>query len=158
MKSLLTVVFILTLFSAYSQDSAKSVVRVIDSLVDNITKQKSAVLTECDSITDINGNKDYKCWNYYFKDTGKSEISKVSISFNGLPEELCFYYDRNKVIKAQENRIKNGKANLKWSIYIKHDNEIYTKGKLDTIRGNEVERAYYFSNLAFHYANQIARR
>ena len=154
-RQLLTILFSISYFLNFSQASSISKrVGHVDSVVELTNQQNIIPLRECDSITSIEGHKAYKCWNYYFNDCKKRDVFKVSISFDGGPEELCFYFEKNKVIKRQKNKIENGKPQVQWSIYFDGDKEVYLKGKMDTIRSNEVEQAYYFLNLAFRYAEE----
>ena len=161
MKRLLVSIFIVTDFLAYGQDLSTSfVVKHIDSIVLAITQQKNILLRECDSIADTNGNKVYKCWNYNFRDASKTDVSKVSISFNGLPEELCFYYENNKVIKRDVYRIRKAHSKLVWSIYFNNDKVIDYKGSSPEkgIDDDKIEQAYYFLSLAKEYATNVVHR
>src|SRR5665647_648953 len=118
MRARISVLFLLTTFSSYSQKlSCSMLMKHTDSAVFTINKQENILLRQCDSISDFYGRKEYKCWNFYFRDTSKKDVCKVSISFNGCPEEFCFYYVNNKVIKAEEKTIINCKPRPKWSIY-----------------------------------------
>jgi len=159
MKQLLVCIFIMTNLFCYSQNLSKSLeIQHIDSIVSAINRHNQTLLRECDSITDIDGNKVYKCWNYYFNGPDKKEVIKVSISYNGLPEELCFYYENNKVIKRDAYQIRKGRYKSVWSIYFKNDKAIDYMGT-NPERGisyNKIEEAYYFLSLANEYSTKIA--
>ncbi len=147
MKQLLFCILVTTSLFSYRQDLSKSAtIKHIDSIVSNIDRHNNTLLKECDSIADIDGNKVYKCWNYYFNDPSKKIVNKVSISFNGFPEELCFYYENNKVIKRDAFKIRKGHYTSFWSIYFKDDKELDYRGT-DPERGisyDKIEQAYYF--------------
>lgn len=161
MKELLFCISLTTSSFCYGQNLSNSeTTNRIDSVVSAINRTNNIFLKECDSIADIDGNKDYKCWNYYFNDTSKKNVNKVSISFNGLPEELCFYYENNKVIKRDAYKIRRGHYKSVWSIYFKNDKEIGYKGANPEkgISYDKTEQAYYFLSLAIEYSMKVAFR
>ena len=150
MRPVLILILLATSSTANCQDpSISTIIKEIDKSVNKINNQKKILLSRCDSIADFYGKKVYKCWNYYFTDTTQKDVCKIAISWNGFAEWL-YYYDKNKVIKSQRNRLLHGKEQMKWSIYFKEDKEIYIKGYMDRIRGDEVEEAYYFLNSNFY--------
>ncbi|HRH47422.1 MAG TPA: hypothetical protein PLP23_01650 [Panacibacter sp.] len=138
----------------------KDVEKYVDSIVNARYKQNLYELHECDSVDLIDdAPKVYKCWNYYYKDCAKKDVFKVSISFNGLPDELCFYYENNKVIKRELYKIINRQSKLTWAIYFNDDKEILYKGKDPSNEGyDKIEEAYYFSSLANEYLEKIGCR
>jgi hypothetical protein len=151
-KYLFFIIILLSNFSAYSQKLPIAlIIKNIDSLVFVINDQKVTLLSECDSVPYINDNYAYRCWNFYFTDNSKKEISKVTISFNGFVEWF-YYYERNKVIKVQRNKLLNGESKYKWSKYVNEDKVICQKGNADKIGVDEVEGAYHFRYLALDYA------
>ncbi len=159
MKQLLLFIFLTTNSFCYGQNLSKlEITKHIDIVVSAINRHNTTLLKECDSIADIDGKKVYKCCNYYFNDTSKRNVNKVSISFKGLPEELCFYYENNKVIKRDAYKIRKGHYKSVWSIYFKNDKEIDYKGT-NPERGigyDKAEQAYYFLSLANEYAIKVA--
>ena len=162
MKQLLFCISLMTNLLCYGQNLSKAVTtKHIDSVVSAINRHNNTLLKECHSINMfINGKKGYKCWNYYFNDTSKTIVNKVSMSLNGLPVDLCFYYENNKVIKRDSYKIKKGRYISVWSIYFKNDKEIGYKGP-DPEHGityDKIEEAYYFLNLANEYAIKVAGR
>ena len=140
--------FIIVSLSACRQK--ESVIDRIDSITILADNQQSTLLSECDSIPDRIKDDEYvwRCWNFHFKDTAKTELGKVAISVNGFTEWL-YYYEHNKVIKVQRNWLIKGKPKQKWVYYIVDDSEAYRKGTIDTIEVNEVESAYSFLRKAF---------
>lgn len=161
MKQILLLISLTTSSLGYGQNLLKSeTTKHIDSVVSAINRHNSTSLKECDSIADIDGKKVYKCWNYHFDETVKKNVSKVSISYNGLPEELCFYYENNKVIRRDAYKIRKGHYKSVWSIYFKNDKEIGYKGT-NPERGigyDKTEQAYYFLSLANEYSMKVASR
>ena len=158
MKKFLCFVFIMTSLLCHSQELPIVVtLRHIDSVVLDIDKQNNTLLKECNLIEHFDGKKDNKCWYYYIKDVNKKFVNKVSISFNGLPEELCYYYQNNKVIRRDVYKIKKGHSKLVWSIYFRNDKEIKHKGT-NQERGigyDKIGQAYFFLSLANEYSQKL---
>jgi hypothetical protein len=142
--------------------SNKAIIRerinTIDSTVAKINRSETILLIESQIVELIDGEIETKCWNYYFNDCAKMDIAKISISFNKYPGELCFYYEENKVIKREESNVINGIDRNKWSLYFDKDKEVFSNGLHDSVRGNEIEQAYYFQRIAFTYANEFGCR
>ena len=159
MKKLLCFVFIMTSLICHSQElPVVETLKYIDSVVSEIDKLNNTLLKECNLIKDFYGKKYNKCWHYYFKDVNKKFVNKVSISFNGLPEELCYYYQNNKVIRRDVYKIKKGHSKLVWSIYFRNDKEINHKGFNNKERGigyDKIGQAYFFLSLANEYSQKL---
>jgi len=150
----LAIFIMLVIIEASTFGQSKPVLKImhnVDSIVTSINKQKLVALHECDSIMDITGHKDYKCFNYFFEDSSMRNLAKVSISFNNCAENLYFYYHLNKVIKLDNYSVINCKQYSKWSVYMYDDREIYVDGNRGRIAKDEVESGYYFLTLAFDY-------
>jgi hypothetical protein len=163
MKHLIAIILSMTGFCAYSQpDSIMQTLKHIDSVLIAASNQQIIELNECDSVALIDADKVYKCFNYFFRDSSKKDVYKVSISFNGFGEELCFYYENNKVIKAQRNK---GMYEKYYSAdYLDKDKVIFSKkpktNRKELAIGTTLkpaEEAYYFRDLAFEYVRKSKR-
>ena len=151
--SILIYLIIIPAFCYCQKRENKDLKKYVDSIIDKRSKQNLYDLHECDTVLALmNYPQEYKYWNYYYNDCSQKDVFKVSISFNGLPEKLCYYYENNMVIKRQLFKIINKRAKLIWSIYFDADKEILYEGKSpDNIGYDKVEQAYYFLSLAKEY-------
>lgn len=159
----MSVVFIsiLTTSSSYTQNSLElKAIKYVDSVVVAIERHNNILLRDSVSLAGLEKSKKYKYWNYYFQDTSKGVVNKVSISTDNSPEILRFYYEGNKVIRRDEFNIRNGQHKLIWTIYFKNDKEIYVKGE-NPERGigfDIVGQAYYFLRNAMYCLNRVQSR
>ncbi len=130
MKTTLTVIFILTFFSVYSQDTLK--IKRIDALVSGINT--SALPTQRDTLIQDHPELGLKMITYLSMIVNGGELLKYVNLVNTTRTENAktrqmttsssFYYDHNKLIKVEEYLIEGDKKKtMDW--YYAEDKPLY---------------------------------
>jgi hypothetical protein len=143
--------------SASGQTPAVTMAKDIKRYSDSINTSKLYLLAKCDTVLYINDRPSYRCWNFYFFDSSRTNLVKFSCTWDGYME-WEYYFIAGKFVLVQRNVRRKSSVSPKWHEYYYGDKEIYTWRRLDRITTDHVEGAYYFQRIGLDLTKEQASR